>query len=88
MVLNHLGVYQDVNHVNCQVALVDEILEDIIHHHLEGGWTVGKTKKHDKGFEKALIHPKGGFPLTSLLNSYVVISPIYIQLHEVLCLGV
>ena len=37
---------------------------------------------------EALIHSEGGFPLISLLDSYVVVSPMYIQLHKVFGLGV
>ena len=50
---------------------------------MEGGWAVGEAEEHDKGFEEALIHLEGHLPLVSLLCSYVVVSPAYIQHHEV-----
>ena len=61
---------------------------NVIHHGLEGGWTVGKAKEHDQGFEEAPIHLEGGFPLVFLLDSYVVVSPEYIQFCKVSGLGV
>ena len=47
MVFNHVSIYQDIVHVNCHVDLINEVLKDVIHHGLEGGWTVGEAKEHD-----------------------------------------
>ena len=88
MVFNCAGVYQDIIHIDCHVPFIDEVLEDVIHHGLEGGWAVGEAKEHDQGFEEAPIHSEGGFPLVSFLDSYVVVSPTYIELRKVLGLGV
>ena len=83
MMFDRVGIYQDVVHIYCHIALVNEVLKDVNHHHLESGWTIGEAEEHDKGFEDASIHSKGGFPLITLLDLYVVISPTYIQLREV-----
>jgi hypothetical protein len=32
-------------------AFGDQVLEDLIHHCLEGGWTIGEAKVHDQGFK-------------------------------------
>ena len=70
------------------MTLVDEIFENAIHHRLEGGWVVGEAKEHVQGFKEALICPESSFPLISLFDLYIVISPSYVQLCEVLGLGV
>ena len=70
------------------MTLINEILEDVVHHHLEGSWAVGEAKEHDQGFEEASIRPEGGLPLVSLFDPYIVISPSYVQLCEVLGFGV
>ena len=56
MMLNHVGIHQDVVHVNHHIALIDEVLENVIHHHLEGGWAMGEAEEHDKGFKEAPSH--------------------------------
>ena len=43
---------------------------------------------HHQGFKEAPIRLEGGFPLVSLLDSYIVISPTYVQFREVSGLGV
>ena len=88
MMFDCAGIYKDIVHVDCHIVLIDEVPENVIHQHLEGGWAVGEAEEYEKGFEEAPIHLEGGLPLVSLLDSYIVVSPAYIQLHEVLCLGV
>ena len=79
MMFDHVGIYEDIVHVDCHIALIEEVLENVIHHCLEGGWAVGEAKEHDKGFEEALIHSEGGLPLVSLLDLYIVVSPMYMK---------
>ena len=88
MVFNHVSVYKDIIHVNCHIPFIDEVFEDVVHPGLEGGWTIGEAKEHDQRFEEALIHSEGGFPLTSLFDLHIVVSPMYIQFHKVSSLGV
>ena len=83
MMFNDVGIHQDVIHVDHHIALIDKVLKDVIHHHLEGGWTIGEAKEHDEGLEEASIHVKGGFPFITPFDSHVVISPTYIQLCEI-----
>ena len=66
------------------MTLINEILEDVVHHRLEGSRAVGEAKEHNQGFEEALVRPEGSLPLVSLFDPYIVISPSYIQLGEVL----
>ena len=88
MMFDCVSIYENIDHVDCHIALINEVLENVIHHHLEGGQAVGEAEEHDKGLEEAPIHSEGSLPLVSLLDSYIVVSPVYIQLCEVLCLGV
>ena len=67
--------YEDVVHVDDHNSFVDELSEDVIHHHLECHRTVGETKEHDKGFKQASVHPKGCLPLVSILDSHIVVPP-------------
>ena len=83
MMFDCVGIHQDAVHVDHHITLIDEVLKDVVHHHLEGGWTIDEAEEHDEGFEEASIHLKGGFPLVALFDSYIVISPMYIQLREV-----
>ena len=73
--------------VNGHEALVNELLENVIHHGLEGGWAVGETEVHDQGFKESAVDLAGSFPLVTLFNTYIVISPAYVQLCEVLALA-
>ena len=70
------------------MTLINEILEDVIHHCLEGSQAVGEAKEHDQGFKEASIRLEGHLPLVSLFDPYIVISPSYVQLCEVLGFGV
>jgi spore coat polysaccharide biosynthesis protein SpsF (cytidylyltransferase family) len=49
--LHQVGEDQHVIKVHGDNAFSDQILEDFIHHHLEGGQTIGEAEVHDKGFE-------------------------------------
>ena len=51
MVFNHVSLYQDIVHIDCHVSFIDEVLEDVTHHGLEGGQAVGEAEEHDQGFE-------------------------------------
>jgi len=75
MMFNCAGVYEDIVHVDCHIAFVDEVLKNVIHHCLEGGQAVGEAEEHDEGFKEAPIRLESGLPLIPLFDSYVVVSP-------------
>ena len=50
------------------MTLINEISENVDHHHLEGSQAVSEAKEHNQGFKKASIHPEGSFPLISLFD--------------------
>ena len=74
---------EDVIHVDDHNSFVDELSEDVVHHHLEHCWAVSETKEHDKGFKQASVHPKGHLPLISIFDSHIVVSPLDVQFGEV-----
>src|SRR5882672_10250927 len=78
---------EDVIHVDDYNSFIDELSEDVIHHHLECRWAVSETTEHDKGFKQALVQPKGHLPLVSILDSHIVVSPLDVQFGEVLFFG-
>jgi len=58
--------------------------EDVVHHSLEGGGTVGHSKEHYKGFEEATIGTESCLPFISRLDTYIIETLLDIKLCEVL----
>ena len=46
---------------------------------LKGGRGVGETKEHDCRFEENFVGDEGSFPLVSILDMNIVVSPLYIE---------
>ena len=70
-----LGEDQNVVQIDHHDTLRYEVLEDVVHHGLEGGRTVGHFKEHYQGFEQTLIGPEGCLSLIPGLNVDVVETP-------------
>src|SRR5215472_12861183 len=79
-----LGKDEDIIQIDHNDSFSYQLPENIVHHHLEGGRTVGESKEHDQGLKKTTIHPKGCFPLISRLNANIIESPMNVKLGEVL----
>ena len=75
---------QDIVEVHTYNTFSNQILEDVIHHHLEGGRGIGQSKKHHQGFEKSLICTKSCLPLITIFHTHIIVSPTNIELCEVL----
>jgi hypothetical protein len=45
--LLRVGEDQNVVEVDRDDAFGNEVLEDLVHHRLEGGWAVGEAEVHD-----------------------------------------
>jgi hypothetical protein len=56
---------EDVIKVYHDVSRQDEVLEDVVHHHLEGCRGVGQAEVHHQGFKKALVRPESSLPLVT-----------------------
>src|SRR5882672_8826494 len=67
---------EDVVHVDDYDSFVDELLENVVHHHLECHRAVSETKEHDKRFKQASVCLKGCLPLVSILDPHIVVSPL------------
>ena len=61
----------------------DDVLEDAVHHRLEGGRTVREAEEHDERFIQATVVPEGSLPFVSFLYPDIVEAPSDIQFREV-----
>src|SRR3979490_2129541 len=61
------------------------VLEDFVHHRLEGRRAVGQSKVHHEWFEQTAISSKCRFPFITFFYPHIVIPPGDIELGEVLC---
>ncbi|KAG5723895.1 hypothetical protein E4T56_gene9823 [Termitomyces sp. T112] len=73
--LQHFGVDEDVIEVHAHYTLHNEVLEDVIHHGLEGGQAVGETEEHDEQLKQSPVSPEGHLLLVSFLNAHIVVTP-------------
>src|SRR6266436_972867 len=75
-------VNEDVIHVADGLIAIDEGVEDVIHHCLEGGGQVAQSEEHDKGFKQSTVHGEGCLPLIPFLQSDIVETPAEVQGSE------
>ena len=78
------GEDEDVIQVDYYNPFYNEVLEDVVHYCLEGGWAVGHSKEYYQGFEQSMVGMKSSLPLASGFNLYVVETPMDIQLSKIL----
>src|SRR5258708_26392717 len=76
------GVDEDVVHVAYDFTTVDELMKDVIHHHLEHHRGVAQSKEHDSWFKQALVSPECSLPLITLLDPHVVEPPVEVEYSE------
>ena len=76
---------EDVIEVDGDDTLGDEVLEDFVHHRLEGRRAVGQSKVHHKRFKQTVISSKRRFPFIAFFYPHIVISPADVELGEILC---
>src|SRR6266436_4117968 len=77
-----VGVDRDIIHIAYGLAIVDEILEDIIHHHLEGHGGVTQSKEHDGWLKQSSVSSECSLPLIPFLDLHIVESPSEIKYGE------
>ena len=75
---------KDIIQVDHYNAFCDQLLEDAIHHCLEGGWSIGQPKEHDQGFIEATICPEGCYPLVSFFHANIIEPPADVEFSEIL----
>jgi hypothetical protein len=55
--------------------LSDQVLEYLIHHHLECGWTIGEAEVHDEGFKLAPVSAECSLPLIAFTDADIIVPP-------------
>jgi hypothetical protein len=85
MFRNGFHVDEDIVKVDADNTFHNQILEDVVHHRLEGRWGVGESEKHHQWFIEAMIHSKHCLPLVTLFHVHILVPPSHIKLDEVHC---
>src|SRR5258708_35652304 len=79
MVHERGGVNEYVIHIADGLIAVDEGVEDVIHHGLEGGGGVTQSEEHDKQLKESLVCGEGWLPLISFFETDIVEAPVEVQ---------
>jgi hypothetical protein len=58
-------------------------LEYLIHHSLEGGWTIDETKAHHKWLKEASVCTDGCLLLIALSDVDIIVSLVHVKLGEI-----
>jgi hypothetical protein len=73
MLFDALREDEDVVEVHTNHAFHDEVLENVVHHHLEGGGRISESEKHHLGLVEATISAKHCLPLVTLLDPNILV---------------
>src|ERR1700761_856781 len=73
---------EDVVKVYHDIARQDEILEDVIHHSLEGRRGVSQAKVHHQRLKEAPVRPECSFPLVAFSDADIVKAPPDVEFRE------
>ena len=76
------GIDEEIIHIDDEPSFSNHVAERVIHETLEGGGGVGKPEEHHGRFKKSFMGDEGCFPLVTVFDLYVVISPPYVELGE------
>ena len=76
MFLFHFHKDQNVVQVHYYNPFSYEGSEDVIHHSLKGGGTVGHSEEHHERFKEATVSAEGRFPFISGLDAYIIETPV------------
>src|SRR6266436_6847293 len=79
MVCKGGGVDEDVVQVANSFIAINKGVEDVVHHHLDGGQQVAQSKEHDEWLKESLVHGEGCLPLIPFLQSDIVEAPMEVQ---------
>src|SRR5260221_5954154 len=86
MVCKRGGVNEYVIHITDGFVAVNEGVEDVIHHGLEGGRWVAQSEEHDKWLKESSVCGEGCLPLISFFETDVVEAPVEVQGGEPFCI--
>ena len=76
------GINEEVVHVYDKPSFCDHIAKGVIHEVLESGGGIGEAKEHYSGLKESLMGDKGSFPLMSIFDSDIIVSPSDVELGE------
>ena len=76
------GENEKIVHVDDEPSFSDYVPEGVIHELLECGWRVGKPEEHDCWFKKPFMGDKGSFPLVTIFDVDVVVTPSDVKLGK------
>src|SRR5260370_29753685 len=76
------GVDEDIIHIAYGLTIVDEVSEDIVHHHLECCRGVTQSEEHDGWLKQPLVSLECSLPLIPFLNLHVIESPLEVKYVE------
>ena len=79
------GIDEEVIHIDEKPSFHNEISEQVVHEPLEHGRGIHESKEHNHGFEKPFVGNKGSFPLVSVFDLDIVVSPADVELGENFC---
>jgi hypothetical protein len=82
MLFNVLGEDENVVKVYTNDPFHNEILENVIHHGLEGRGRVSESEKHHQRFIEVAIGMKCHLPLIACLHPHILVPPPHIKLSE------
>src|SRR5258708_1071100 len=77
----------DIIHIPYYLTIVDELTEDIIHHHLEHHGGVTQSEEHDGWFKQLSVSLEHGLPLITFFDLHIVESPVEIKYSEELSIA-
>src|SRR5260221_321519 len=77
-----VGVDKDIIHIAYGLTVVDEISEDIIHHHLECHRGVAQSEEHDSWLKQPSVSSERSLPPIPFLDLHIVESPSEVKYSE------
>ena len=75
-------VDEEIIHVNDKPSFCNHVAKGIIHKVLKDGRGISETEEHHSWFEESLMGNEDGFPLMSILDLDVIVSPLDIKFGE------
>jgi hypothetical protein len=73
---------EDVVQVDHDVPGQNKVLEDVVHHCLEGGWGVGKAKVHHQRLKEPPVHMEHSLPSVTFPDLDIVETPPGVEFCE------
>ena len=76
------SVNRHIVHINREPTLGHLVRKDGVHHCLKGGRRVREAEEHDCWFKQSLVRDKCGFPLVTVFDSDIVVTPSDVKFGE------